>query len=123
MLARTLAALGHVERLKIVLWLLEHGSARQVEILKMIEADRKEGSLNPGVAAGLLRPLFDAGIVVRPRARGPISLRDREATIRLLQAASAIASDHAGSAKLDADADVAALRRAVIREQQGVEHA
>lgn len=110
-----LAALGQPDRLGIVLWLIEHGPARQVELLQVLERNRNT-TVNPGTAATLIRPLIDAGVLVRDRPRGPLYLRDRERTIDVLKAAAAISADSADSGKKRAEAVFDELRRAIVQD-------
>ena len=108
-----LAALGQPDRLGIVLWLIKHDSARQVELLQVLERNRGE-AVNAGTVAALIKPLIDAGVLVRDRPRGPLYLRDRARTIQLLQAAAAISGDTADAGKKKADAVFDDLRRALV---------
>jgi DNA-binding transcriptional ArsR family regulator len=111
---RLLAALAHRDRLSIIVWLIEHGPARQVEILEYLAA-RRGSTLNPGVATILLKPLFEAGVVSRERPRGPIAIRDRERLVQLLQVASAMTVEYASTSREDADEDFEKLRRALLQ--------
>jgi hypothetical protein len=112
---KVLSALGHPDRLGIVLWLMEHGPVRQVEILGALEGIRGE-TVNPGAVTALLKPLFESGILERARPRAPIAVRDPTQTAIVLKAAAAIGGEHADDRKRDADGDFEALRRALIAQ-------
>lgn len=108
-----LSGLGHPDRLDIVIWLLANGPARQVEILEMLREVREE-EVNPGTVTGLLKPLFESGVIARPRPRAPISVRDPARTAALLQVAAALGGEHADEGKRHSDDVIAKLRRALI---------
>jgi DNA-binding PadR family transcriptional regulator len=117
---KVLAALSQPDRVGIVLWLIKHGPARQIELLELLEAERG-GPVNPGTVSALLRPLLESGLLVRDRARGPIYVRDRDRTVELLQAAAAITSTRVDIDKAQAESTFDALRRAIFRVSPGAE--
>lgn len=110
-----MSALGHEDRLGIVLWLLDHGPARQVEILEAVQRDRRR-SINPGTITALLKPLLDSGVLVRDRPREPISVSDPERIVELLQSAALVATKQADTGKRRADSRFKTLRRKLVRE-------
>jgi DNA-binding transcriptional ArsR family regulator len=112
---KLLSALGHKDRLRIVVWLIEGGAARQVEICQRLASYRKK-PVNPGEVSALLRPLLDTGILIRERPRGPIAIRDPQQLVRLLQATAGLSLTHAESGHSHAESDSDELRRALFRQ-------
>jgi hypothetical protein len=104
--------------LRIVLWLIEDGAARQVEICERLALHRKK-PVNPGEVSALLKPLLDSGILVRERPRGPIEIGDRQQLVRLLQTAAGLSLAHAQSTHSDAESDSDELRRALLHQIPG----
>ncbi|MFZ1924869.1 MAG: hypothetical protein WAU42_01880 [Solirubrobacteraceae bacterium] len=85
------AALAHSTRLWLVLYLMEHGPTRQVELGRALErAGILERSVGSGEMSQLVRPLLAAGLVVRDRPRGPLYLTKSQQIQRLITTASAI---------------------------------
>lgn len=115
---KVLSALGHADRLGVVLWLLKNGPARQVEILAALE-DERGHSINPGAVTALLKPLLDSGVLHRDRPRAPIAVQDPQRTAAILRAAAFIADEYAEVGKRRATTDFENLRRALIREAPG----
>jgi hypothetical protein len=117
---RLLSALGQKDRLRIVLWLIEGGPARQVEICQRLAIHRNR-PVNPGEVSALLKPLLESGILVRERERprGPIDIRDRQQLVRLLQTAAELSLGHAQSSHSDAENDSDELRRAILHQIPG----
>lgn len=114
---RVLAALAQRDRIGIVLWLIKNGPARQVELLEVVEADRR-GPVNPGTVTALLKPLLEAGLLVRDRPRGPISVKDPAQTMMLLRTAASINVDRVDEDKAHAERGFDSLRRAVVRSSR-----
>jgi DNA-binding PadR family transcriptional regulator len=117
---KVLAALAQPDRLGMVLWLIKHGPARQVELLRALETERK-ALVNPGAVTALLRPLLASGLLVRDRSRGPIYVQDREQTLNLLRAAAVIASKRVDADKAQANDSFDALRRAMFQVSENTE--
>jgi DNA-binding PadR family transcriptional regulator len=115
---KLLSALGQRDRLLVVVWLLRTGPMRQVEIQRRL-AEHRGKPVNPGEVSALLKPLLDAGIVVRERARSPIAVRDRQQVARLLQAAAALSRAHAEANRASAESDSDELRRALLHQIRG----
>ncbi len=111
---RLLAALGQKDRLRIVVRLLSDGPARQVELQAYL-ADQRGTPVNPGEVSALVKPLLEAGILRRERARGPIEVADREQLARLLTTAHAMAEAISGARDTDIMRDFDRLRRAIIQ--------
>jgi DNA-binding HxlR family transcriptional regulator len=114
-----LAALGHRGRLTVVMFLLAHGPARQVEIRNRLE-QLWGHSVNPGTVTALLKPLFEHGVVIRqgsrgPSSRAPIEIRDPQRVTALLQVAAAMSDEHANRDRAVTGRDVDGLRRALFR--------
>jgi DNA-binding transcriptional ArsR family regulator len=109
-----LAALGHRDRLRILLWLVS-GPMRQVELVRRLETQRRR-VVNPGEVSALLKPLFAAGMLTRDRPRGPIAVVQREQLVRLLQSAAALSLAQAESEHAEVANDSAELRRAVLQQ-------
>jgi len=109
------ATLGHRDRLRIVFWLLRHGPARQVEILRRL-SDYRGKPVNPGEVSGLIKPLLDAGVLLRARPRGPIEIRDPQQLARLLQTGASLSSALAAAGNEEARRDSDDLRRALLHE-------
>jgi hypothetical protein len=110
---KLLSALGHKDRLRIVVHLLSVRAARQVEICRYL-ADHRGKPVNSGEVSALLKPLLDNGILARERARDPIEIRDRDQLVRLLHAAAALSSDHAATVGAEAGRNTNELRRALL---------
>jgi hypothetical protein len=111
---QVLSALGRADRVSVVIWLLKHGPARQVEIQKALSEERGV-KVNSGALTPILRPLLDAGILERQRPRGPISIRDAPRIATILREAALIAHDRAEAGRSRASADFEDLRDALIR--------
>jgi hypothetical protein len=112
---KLLSALGDRDRLLILIWLLEDGPKRQVEIVTQLSAERKE-AVNPGEVSALVKPLIAERLLVRARKRGPLQIRDRAQLVRLLQAAAALSLDVAQAGQEAVDDVSDRLRRAVLHE-------
>jgi hypothetical protein len=114
---RLLGALANHSRLQILVWLLDRGPMRQVDIRAELEQARAS-PVNPGEVSGLLKPLLEQRILVRAagQSRGPISVRDPQQLTRLLQAAAALDVGTAQEQYESAKAREDELRRALMRE-------
>jgi hypothetical protein len=86
------AALGHEARLWLVLYLVEHGPTKQVDLGRALEnagmLGRKVGS---GDMTQFLQPVIAAGLVNRDRARGPLYVTETQQIQRMIATASALA--------------------------------
>lgn len=113
---KVFSALGHPLRLWIVLQLSENGPSRQAAILAALnEAGIAGRKLNPGEMTQHLRPLFEAGLITRTPARGPIRLSQPDQIGRLLATASALAVATTEGAAEDAQRSHAQLRRGSLK--------
>jgi hypothetical protein len=110
-----LAALAHRERLRVVIWLIAHGPARQVEILRYLETHRHV-PVNPGEVSALLKPLFAANVLRRSGARGPIEITEADELVRLLQVVASLSVTLSEAAPQSAKESSDELRRAILRE-------
>lgn len=85
-------ALGHEARLWLVVYLLDHGPTKQVDLGRALEGagilGRKVGS---GDMHQFLQPLVAAGLVDRDRARGPLYVTETLQVQRMIATASALA--------------------------------
>lgn len=113
-----LKTLADRDRLIILLWLLEGGPKRQVELARRMSLERGE-AVNPGEISALVKPLVAEHILTRARKRGPLQIRDSGQLIRLLQAAAALSADVAQTGQKDADDVSYRLRRAVLHPLPG----
>jgi hypothetical protein len=105
-------ALGHPLRLWILKYLASNGPTRQTDLAKAIAASGLGPSVaNDGATSHLVRPLIEARLVMRDRARGPLRLRYEEQTARLLAIASALAVAIASDSRDAADASHSELIR------------
>lgn len=84
--------LGHSARLWIVLYILDHGPTRQVELGQALEDAKVLGQRNvgSGEVSQLVRPLLAAGLLRRDRPRGPIRLANAQQIRHLISIASAV---------------------------------
>jgi hypothetical protein len=110
---RLLNTLADPDRLLILIWLLEEGPKRQVEIVEQLAGERKE-TVNPGEVSAIVKPLIAERILARDRKRGPLQVRDPAQLVRLLQAAAALSLDVAQAGQEAADDVSDRLRRAVM---------
>ena len=109
-----LNALANGTRLEILLWVLAGGPKRQVEIVAQLAVKRGK-PVNSGEVSALLKPLFEQGVLVRERKRGPISIRDRQQLIRLLQSVAAMTHDVRRAEEKAAADESDRVRRALLQ--------
>jgi hypothetical protein len=108
------SALGHPVRLWIVLHLLKHGPARQVDLARALaKSGLVPGRVNEGATSQYLRPLISAGLVVRDRPRAPLRLQYESQMVRLLTTASALRVATTSDSHDKADQRHAELMRAL----------
>lgn len=112
---KLLGALADRDRLRILMWILQGGPKRQVDIGVQLSAERGV-EVNPGTVSALVKPLIAERVLVRSGKRGPLEIRDRTQLVRFLQAAAAMSKDSAHEDQADADELFDQLRRAVLRE-------
>jgi DNA-binding transcriptional ArsR family regulator len=98
---RLLTALSETDRLWVLRRLLE-GPLSQAGLARELAERRGVLAVNPGSMHRLVRPLFDAGLVERPGARGRCALTQPAATEAVLEAVAGLATALANQAEHNA---------------------